>query len=334
MATVTPGMEAVAESEVMQTIRGAWPYGVFRGRILFGCTAPLDNVLQLRCVDNIYAHIAWFRVGHTRHDLQELHRIVLGTDLASALAHFSLPPTPSAVVNASRSGHQTYSRFEAAEAVMRALAEGHGLRRGTVERHDLGFRLDIVDDNALLSVKLTSPSFRFRGERRKFGPGALRPPVAHALVRLSEPRDDEVFLDPFCGSGTIAAERAFYTATRIVAIDIDPDILALTRQNVPECVEVLAGDACHLPFDAQSVDTIVTNPPWGAQVGNKADLPRLYLDFLRESQRVLSQTGRLIMLTDQEPLVHDAVCDLGLKCKTLCTISLHGRLPSVYVIRH
>lgn len=333
MATVTSGLEAVAEAEIMEVLKGAWPYGVFRGRLLFGCTASLAHLWQLRSVDNLYAHIAWFEVGHTRADLQELQRIIGDMDLSLALAYFDLPANPTAVVNASRSGHQTYSRFEAAEAVMAGLVEAHGLRRGTAGEHDLGFRLDVIDDDALLSLKLTPPSFRFRGQGRQFGPGALRPPVAHALVRLSQPRDDDLFLDPFCGSGTIAAERAVFGAARIVAIDHDPHILILTRQNVPASVEVCAGDARQLPFDAHSVDVMVTNPPWGAQVGNRAELPGLYQDFLRESRRVLSQGGRLVMLTDQESLVHDAVRDVGLACKTLCKISLHGRLPSVYKIR-
>ena len=219
---------------------------------------------------------------------------------------------------------------------MEALVERHGYRRGETSDYDVAFRLDVVDEEALLSIKLTPPAFRFRGRAREFSRAALRPTVAHALVWLSQPEPDDVFLDPFCGSGTLAIERAAYAVRRIVASDISKEAVALTQRNaraqgVP-FVEAYRWDASALELETGSVSKIVTNPPWGTQIGAGADLPALYRGFLAEARRVLTPRGRIVMITDQKRAVEEACTALGLPWKALCVVSLHGLVPTVYQI--
>ena len=231
MATMAPGLEPVVESEIAAKLDGAWAYATFRGRFLFGCKASLDEILKLRCVDNVFAHIAWFEAGFHKSDLKWLAETVSRLDLSPALAHLDLPTgRPRVIVTASRSGRHTYSRFEAADAVMEALGKRHGFRRGETSDYDVAFRLDLIDEQALLSVKLTPPEFRFRGHERQFSRVALRPTVAYALVWLSRPESNDVFLDPFCGSGTLAVERGAHDVRRIVASDISQEAVAVAKE--------------------------------------------------------------------------------------------------------
>jgi tRNA (guanine6-N2)-methyltransferase len=123
----------------------------------------------------------------------------------------------SYMVNASRTGKHTYSRFEAANAAMRGIAKrSPRWPQGTSENHDVEFHLDIQQEAAMFSLRLTDAAFRYRGENRLFSQAALRPTVAHAFVWLSKPEASDVFVDPCCGSGTIVSERLTYPYSRVV----------------------------------------------------------------------------------------------------------------------
>lgn len=347
LATAAPGLEPVVQEEIEARIPGAWIYATFRGRILFGASAPLDELLKLRCVDNLYAHIAWLPAGPHKQDLLQLAKTIAGLDLAPALAHLDRPVgglnakdlsarALRVTVSASRSGKHAFSRFDAAAAVLDELVERKGFRPGRPDASDAAFRLDLIDDQALFSLKLSPPELRFRGEARQFSPAALRPTVAAALVWLSRPAESDVFLDPCCGSGTIAIERGAYPARRIIAGDISEEALAAARQNA--ALQGVAGlethqwDARRLPLDAGSVSAVVTNPPWGGQIDAGADLAGFYTEFLAEAKRVLVPGGRMIVLTDRRREVEEACAALGLGCRVLCAVSLHGQLPAVYRI--
>ena len=97
-----------------------------------------------------------------------------------------------AIVNASRSGRHTFSRFDAAAAALEGLTLGRGYVPGTKDAHDLHFRLDILGQDALFSLKLTDAAFRFRGSAAS--PGQLcGPPLPMPWSGRLIPEDD-VFL--------------------------------------------------------------------------------------------------------------------------------------------
>lgn len=342
MATTAPGLETVAQDEIKAKLESAWIHATFRGRILFGASVSLDRLFTLRCVDNLYAHVAWLPAGPHKEDLRELATTIARMDLEPALAHLEglidkVSGRMRVIVSASRAGKHTYSRFDAAGAVLDQLVRQKGWRRGTPSACDAAFRLDLIEDQALFSLKLTPPEFRFRGEARLFSRAAIRPTVAAALVWLSRPTADDVFLDPFCGSGTIAIERSSYASRKILASDIGEEALGTARQNAAalgvRCVEFHRWDARELPLDAGSVSAIVTNPPWGGQIGAGDDLAALYRTFLTEAKRVLTPGGQILLFTDRQQEVEEACAALGLACRVLHVVSLHGLLPGVYHIR-
>lgn len=333
MVTVVPGLEDIASSEIISKLPGSWIQAQMRGRVLFAARPPGEDLQCLRCVDNIYLHLAWLKIGLHKADLDELTESIDGIDFPRLLHRKSVRQT-KAIVNASRSGAHRFSRFDAAHAVLRGLTNFHGFVPGTPEAHDFNFRLDVIDHDALLSLKLTAAAFRFRGQRT-FSRAALRPPIAHALVWLSEPTPDDVFLDPFCGSGTIPAERATYPAASITGGDISPAAVKAAKHNAPAQVSIRPMDACDLRDIASgSVSSIVTNLPWGKQITPEQDIERLYSKFLCETKRVMAITGRAIMLTDQKEALEQGCSEAQLQCQTLYSISLHGALASIYLVRH
>ncbi|MCG1002818.1 MULTISPECIES: METTL5 family protein [Halobacterium] len=74
------------------------------------------------------------------------------------------------------------------------------------------------------------------------------------------------------GTGMLALGAATRNPERVLAVERDPDALAVARENEPRvepsvAVDWLLGDATRPPL--ASVDTVVMNPPFGAQRGSE-----------------------------------------------------------------
>ncbi|WP_225744084.1 class I SAM-dependent RNA methyltransferase [Marinilactibacillus sp. Marseille-P9653] len=68
--------------------------------------------------------------------------------------------------------------------------------------------VSILKDKVLLTIDTTGPSLFKRGYRSDKGGAPLKENMAAALVMLTTWRKDRPFVDPVCGSGTIAIEAA------------------------------------------------------------------------------------------------------------------------------
>lgn len=70
----------------------------------------------------------------------------------------------------------------------------------------------ILRDEAFLMLDTTGVTLHKRGYRTQAGVAPLRETLAAAMVTLSRPREDNLLVDPLCGSGTIAVEAALLCA--------------------------------------------------------------------------------------------------------------------------
>ena len=66
----------------------------------------------------------------------------------------------------------------------------------------------ILKDEAMLMIDTSGTALHKRGYRPGTLDAPLRETLAAALANIARPRDDVLFWDPFCGSGTIAIEAA------------------------------------------------------------------------------------------------------------------------------
>ncbi len=74
--------------------------------------------------------------------------------------------------------------------------------------------VSLLKDEALLSIDTSGVGLHKRGYRANSGMAPLRETTAAALVLLSYWNRERPFLDPFCGSGTIAIEAAMIGRNR------------------------------------------------------------------------------------------------------------------------
>src|SRR5262249_15759538 len=165
---------------------------------------------------------------------------------------------------------------------------------------------------AVCGLRLSDRTMRHRPYKREHLPASLRPTVAAAMVRLAGIAPESVVLDPMCGVGTILAEAAELArqrrASRVILWGggIERPALAAAAVNLkPFHPDLLIHwDARRLPLPAASVDRVISNPPFGRQLGEPHEIATLYRLVVAECDRVVKPGGRAACLVgDAEPLL-------------------------------
>ncbi|WUJ74732.1 methyltransferase domain-containing protein [Kribbella soli] len=172
---------------------------------------------------------------------------------------------------------------------------------------------------------------------RRFGrlerlPWSTKPVVAEVIVRLAKIRPGHHVLDPFCGTGTILlAVRRRAPAAHIIGTDHDPRALKIATVN--GCRRLAQAKADALPLQDGTVDRVVTNLPFGKQVGSHELNRTLYPAVLRELDRVLTPDGRAVLLTEDKRLLHNAIQrQRALKVVRQRLLRYNGATPTAYVL--
>ena len=181
--------------------------------------------------------------------------------------------------------------------------------RANLNNPDIEFRL-IMSEKTVFGALISSvdrSAYEARNPQNKpfFHPGVLMPRVARALVNLSRIRPGELFLDPFCGTAGILVEAGLLGA-RVIGIDAQEKLVQGARINLEAFgadYALMEGDACSAPLKAESVNAVVTDPPYGRSAAILAEsLEVLYAGALSEIYRVLKPGGIAIVVSDKAAL--------------------------------
>lgn len=169
--------------------------------------------------------------------------------------------------------------------------------------------VSILKDEVTLAIDTSGEGLHKRGYRRTAGEAPLKETLAAAMAYLSRLYPDSTVYDPFCGSGTILIESALLARNiapglrrsfaaeqfdflpqqiwrreraraqeliradapfRAVGSDIDPQAVALTRENARRaglsgCVSAEAASlSAFAPEGPRGV--VITNPPYGERL--------------------------------------------------------------------
>lgn len=92
-------------------------------------------------------------------------------------------------------------------------------------------------------------------------------------------------LDPGCGTGVIACGAALLGASSVTGVDIDPAAIAAARRNADRTsvdVDFVVSDIRN--FECRVFDTVVMNPPFGAQ---KKHADRPFIDKALECAKII-----------------------------------------------
>ncbi len=144
--------------------------------------------------------------------------------------------------------------------------------------------------------------------------GMLPPKLAQIMINLSQAKQSDIILDPFCGSGTILTEAMFMGYKNLIGADVSAKAVSDTNKNIAWIKEkfrisdfgfqIYKKNVFDLSriIKLNSVDTIVTEPYLGPQRGKFSiaqtieGLEELYLKSLVEFRKVLKKNGRVVMI--------------------------------------
>lgn len=206
----------------------------------------------------------------------------------------------------------------------RLMPRGGGDEYWTISRRDL--------DEVLFCRRLPRPK---RPEPPK---GGLAPDVAHLIVNaVGRNRSRDVVLDPFAGSGALIAARVQKPFGEAICSDLgyaDGSARLLPQLAGRPGVRKLAEDARELSSIADdSVDVILTDPPWGEFDQEGSSATTLTDAALGSIRRVLRPGGRVAMLVSRRlaPDVSDQWIRYGLRVRRSYELLVNGHPATLLV---
>jgi tRNA (guanine6-N2)-methyltransferase len=334
-ALVPGGLEEVTVREFVRRLpRPASIIRINHGSVLLQYPGDFQELLQLRTVTSLYMVLP-FAVPRPRALLGDETFTRIIESIQKVLKLHQSGSFRSLHLSAAGARSQVMQRLTAAIAAATQLEATDG-------QADLHLRVRPGSANAgwEILIRLSPRPLSSRPWRVCDMPGALNAAVAAGMVLLTDPGDDDVFVNPACGSGTLLIERAaLHPYRRIVGCDTSPTALACARANIETCdvsvpLETHNWDAQVLPLDRHSADALCVDLPFGHRVGQHATNPALYSGILRECARI-AKTGMLCcVLTHQADLMDELLRAASIWILERRTkVHVGGLIPTLYVLR-
>ncbi|MCY6485086.1 class I SAM-dependent RNA methyltransferase [Clostridium aestuarii] len=220
IATSAFGIESLVSKEVKRL--GYKNPMVENGKVTY--TADEEGIcksnLWLRCADRVYIKLGEFEAT----SFEELF------EQTKALPWENyLPEDANFIVNAKSVKSQLFSLSDIQSICKKAIVEKLKENYFTEWFEESGSKypivISILKDKVTVLLDTSGTALHKRGYREVGSEAPLKETLAAALVTLSQWRYDRIFVDPFCGSGTIPIEAA------LIARNIAP---GLNRNFVSE----------------------------------------------------------------------------------------------------
>lgn len=170
----------------------------FTGDLVEAGRACLESAIAVR--------VLWKVAEGPSGNGEELYELVRSVDFLPFLS----PQHTLAVSSVSRDSALTHTQFIAQktkDAIVDQLRDRVGARPSVdLESPDFRVFVHLVRDRATIYLDVSGESLHRRGWRARIGGAPLKETLAAALVRMSGWDQQRTFVDPMCGSGTLAIE--------------------------------------------------------------------------------------------------------------------------------
>ena len=203
IATATFGLESVVAEEVKAL--GYGPVQVENGKVTFAAdisAIPRTN-LWLRTADRVRLKIGEFKAT-TFDELFEKTKALPWADWITEDATFPVEGKSVKSTLYSISDCQAIVKKAVVESLKKTYKTDWFEEQGPLYKIEVA----LLKDVATLTIDTSGAGLHKRGYRELIGTAPLKETMAAALIMLSRWKPDRVFMDPFCGSGTIPIEAA------------------------------------------------------------------------------------------------------------------------------
>lgn len=298
IATAPMGIEAVVAKEVRDL---GYECKVDNGKVIFegDALAICRSNLWLRTADRIKVQVASFKAK----TFDELFEKTKAINWRSFIPENGKFPVIGKSVKSTLASVPDCQRI-VKKAIVEKLKLQSGKANDWIEETGAEYKVEIslLKDQALITLDSSGTGLHKRGYRVDQGGAPIKETLAAALVQLTNWTPDRPFVDPFCGSGTIAIEAAligqniapgfnrdfvsedwewigkdlwdkarleveekanYDQPLTIFASDIDHRMVQIAKENAEE-----AGLGDFIQFKQMQVKDFTTNLEFGVIVGN------------------------------------------------------------------
>ena len=353
-AHTMPGAEKIAWLEIKDRLPGV-KFNEFlfaegqNGIVRFKYEGAAADLLRLRTTEDIFVEALppqkltrdWIDLRKIADEVADTAVFTQALQIHKSLQRKQRGSVSYRVISRKYGRHQ-YRRKDVAEAVIKGMERRAPKWRLVPDQAQIEIWVNVLGSTLLCGIRLSDKTMRHRFSKKKELPAALRPSLAAAMVYLSQPAADDIFLDPMCGSGTMLMERRLAGPYRqMMAGDLGQEQVVTTKQNLlsqskkpTTACSICQLDGQRLPLAAGSINKIVTNLPFGKQIGSAKQLARLYPNVFKEMERVLAANGRAIVLSSEFDLVKTAVRHYPhLNILTGYSVATLGQWGRIYIMQ-
>lgn len=203
IATAAFGIEAVVAREIKEL--GYEDVVVENGRVTFTGNeeAICKSNLWLRCADRVYLKVGEF-VATTFEELFQQVKALPWENYLPIDANFPVNAKSVKSKLFSLSDIQAISK----KAIVEKMKETYMKDWFEESGSKYPIMVSILKDKVTVSIDTSGTGLHKRGYREVGSEAPLKETLAAAMIKISRWRPDRVFIDPFCGSGTIPIEAA------------------------------------------------------------------------------------------------------------------------------
>lgn len=333
----TKGLVDVAEAELCEIVPGV-AVRQREERFLVAALTPRDIERvgsRARVIEDIRMMVAGPSPVRDERVLEALCSAAAKEVMASVPSANDLSPW-SVTLSVRNPPWRRKPRWDPKPVLSRVL---HGADPSSRQRCPVDVRIQLDSEDGHVAVSLWDrPVGKQDREITASWPGALRPTVAAALVRLAVDlagEDAAVGLyDPFCGSGTIVGEAA-QRGLPVFASDRSEHAVELTRERLartglaPDNLRhrVFIHDVHTGPDQRVDARLLVANLPWGKQV-RVHDRIALFDATALLAAHTLRSRGAAVLLTTHEEQLIPRLRRHGLTVESRL-IGLLGQTPAI-----
>ena len=184
-------------------------------------------------------------------------------------------------------------------------------------------------DVAVLALRLSDKTLKYRGRRPPERPGALRPTIAAAMVELADVQDGHAVLDPMCGTGTLLLEcsRRFPRAV-LFGSDRSAEAVEAAKGRLGASATIRRCALGELDDPPGTFDRVVTNLPWGGQTPVRGPV---YTKGVSKLLDCVADDGLVVLLTSRRDLLEPTLRRLRASWKTT-RVLVQGTWALIYVV--
>lgn len=259
-------------------------------------------------------------------------------DLKNTFKKLKLNLEEPFAVTCERSGTHDFNSQEIEKSLGEIIFTNSHLKVNLQEPKHL-LLLDIIDRHCFVGLDYTGFKLNKREYRIKTHSQSLNPCLAYSLLKFSDWKEKESFIDPFCRSGEIVIEAALSALEIPGGINLEDKFqftkfieYQFTSKPKPKKLTIHCLDHLHLnlrnaevnaklanvaafinfsrmdvewldtKFEKESIDKIITVLPSISRTLTEKEAEKLYKEFFYQTTYILKKKGTINLLTKNLPL--------------------------------